>query len=248
MKEYPKINSVYKRDEATHKFLEGQWSEPEFEYLAYSEWEWTEKVDGTNVRVIWLPKDLGNFSLDSIPDDAPIGVSFKGKQETSQMPAFLFTELQKKFPVNKFQEHFKDVPICLYGEGFGAGIQKAGKLYYPRANFVLFDVWIDGWWLKRADIVDIALKLGINVVPVVGHSNIYNAIELVRSGFKSKWGDFQAEGLVGKTPLGLKNRKGERIITKIKTKDFYQEPKSDPILVGATALGLNVADTRGETL
>ena len=30
MKEYHKIQSIYKRDEKTHKFIEGQFSLPEF--------------------------------------------------------------------------------------------------------------------------------------------------------------------------------------------------------------------------
>ena len=51
------------------------------------------------------------------------------------------------------------------------------------------------------------------------------AIEFVKKGFKSTIAenkDYDAEGLVLKTPMGLLNRKGERIITKIKTCDFRQ--------------------------
>ena len=51
MKEYHKIQSIYKRDEKTRKFIEGQWSLPEFEYLQNNRWLWTDKVDGTNIRV-----------------------------------------------------------------------------------------------------------------------------------------------------------------------------------------------------
>ena len=43
MKEYPKIQSIYKRDDKTHKFLEGQYSLPEFEYLKDNKWAATEK-------------------------------------------------------------------------------------------------------------------------------------------------------------------------------------------------------------
>ena len=53
MREYHKIQSLFLRDPATqHRtFLHGQWSMPEFEYLADLEWTFTEKVDGTNIRV-----------------------------------------------------------------------------------------------------------------------------------------------------------------------------------------------------
>ncbi len=55
MNEYHKIQSIYLRDpETKHKrFLIGQWTLPEFEYLADNEWSFTEKVDGTNIRIYW---------------------------------------------------------------------------------------------------------------------------------------------------------------------------------------------------
>ncbi len=55
MKEHHKIQTVYKRDPATkHKTLiADDFSLPEFEFLRNNEWIFTEKVDGTNVRVIF---------------------------------------------------------------------------------------------------------------------------------------------------------------------------------------------------
>jgi hypothetical protein len=49
------------------------------------------------------------------------------------------------------------------------------------------------------------------------------AIDYVKQGFKSTIAenkDYDAEGLVLKTPNGLLRRNGERLITKIKTVDF----------------------------
>mgnify|MGYP003561182005 FL=1 len=54
---------------------------------------------------------------------------------------------------------------------------------------------------------------------------IPQAIEYVNQGFKSKISenkDLIAEGLVLKTPLGLKSRDGKRIITKIKHCDYVK--------------------------
>ena len=48
-KEYPKIQSIFKRDENTHKFIDGVFSLPEFEYLKDNLWIWTEKIDGRNI-------------------------------------------------------------------------------------------------------------------------------------------------------------------------------------------------------
>ncbi len=76
------------------------------------------------------------------------------------------------------------------------------------------------WWLERVNVEDIALKLGIQVAPIVGEGTLSDAVEITRSGFKSKWGDFIAEGIVAIPKTELKTRKGERIITKIKHKDF----------------------------
>ena len=69
----------------------------------------------------------------------------------------------------------------------------------------------------------IAKKLGAPVVPYMGQFTIDEAIDFVRKGFKSTIAenpDYDAEGLVLKTPDGLMTRRGERIIFKIKTCDF----------------------------
>lgn len=207
MKEYPKIQSVFKRDRKTHKFIEGKFTCSEFEYLKDNQWEFTEKVDGTNCRVDW------NHETQEI--------RFAGRTANAQMPVFLMERLLKLFPVEKFISLYSDIPMTLYGEGYGAKIQKGGGNYKADGvDFVLFDVLIDGWWLERKNIKDIAEKLEIEVVPLVDEGPLCDAIGMVTSMIGSRWGDFPAEGLVLKPLVGLKNRKGNRIITKIKTRDF----------------------------
>ena len=52
MKEYHKIQTIFKRD-PENKFktlIYGEFSLPEFEYLKNNTWIFTEKVDGTNIR------------------------------------------------------------------------------------------------------------------------------------------------------------------------------------------------------
>lgn len=206
MKEYHKIQSIYKREQKQPcKFIEGEFSLPEFEYLKDNKWVWTEKVDGTNIRVMWDREKL----------------RFGGKTDNAQMPVFLMERLQQLFPIDKFKSLYPDISMCLYGEGYGAKIQKGGGNYNPDGvDFVLFDVKIEDWWLERHNIEDIASKLGIETVPIVGEGTLDDAIELVRNGFDSTWGDFKAEGLVLRPKVELKNRRGNRIITKLKTKDF----------------------------
>jgi len=55
MQQYHKIQTVYLRDPETRykALLDGQLAKPEFDYLQHNQWEFTEKVDGTNIRVEW---------------------------------------------------------------------------------------------------------------------------------------------------------------------------------------------------
>ncbi|MBN1429108.1 MAG: hypothetical protein JXB07_12100 [Anaerolineae bacterium] len=207
MNEYHKIQTIFNRDPATRykTLIEGDFSLPEFAYLAQNEWVFTEKVDGTNIRVIFDGEKI----------------VFGGKTDDAQIPAFLVQRLNERFlpQVELFTEIFAD-GVCLYGEGYGAKIQKGGEQYRPDQDFVLFDVKIGDWWLQRADVEDIAHKLGIDIVPIIGTGTLYAMVEAVRAGFKSQWGDFTAEGIVARPATELKTRNNHRIITKIKYKDF----------------------------
>lgn len=207
---YHKIDSIYKRDmESKHKnFIMGEWANPAFEFLQNNTWQFTEKVDGTNIRVIYR---------DGV-------VTFGGRTEDAQIPAKLVTRLQELFPAEKMEKVFltadAETSVVLYGEGYGPGIQKGGGNYKSSIDFVLFDVRIGHWWLERKNVEIIAEELSIGTVPIVGEGTIHDAIKLVQDGFKSQWGDFTAEGLVLRPKIYLQDRKGNRIITKIKYKDF----------------------------
>ncbi len=202
---------MFKRDQKTNRIIEGDWTLPEFEYLKDCDWTFTEKVDGTNIRVMWDGKN----------------VTFGGKTDDAQMPVFLLYSLQALFEGTEKRALLGTVfqgdetEVCLYGEGYGAKIQKGGGNYKPDGtDFVLFDVRIGQCWLKREDVEEIGAKLGVRVVPVIGHGTLSDAIALVRAGMRSQWGDFESEGIVARPSVELKTRMGDRIITKIKAKDF----------------------------
>lgn len=208
MEEYHKIKTVYKRDPET-KFktlLIGDWALPEFEYLALNDWEWTEKVDGMNIRVMW---DCEQGEL-----------AFRGKTDRAEIPKPLFAKLHALFCFEMFAQMFPNTSVCLYGEGYGTKIQKGGGNYRQDQSFVLFDVKIEGWWLQREDLEGIARGLNIDVVPIIGKGNLSEMVQITQKGFNSQWGDFLAEGIVARPSIGLKARNGSRIITKIKHKDF----------------------------
>jgi hypothetical protein len=209
--EYHKIQSVFLRDPANrHKtFLLGQYSLPVFEYLAGNQWVWTEKIDGTNVRVRWDGTD----------------VEFGGRTNDAQMPVFLMQRLQQIFTPVALARVFPDikdgVQVILFGEGYGAKIQKAGGLYKPDGcDFILFDVMVNGLYLERHNVDDIAVQLQIESVPELGRGTLLEAIERVKEGFPSMIGKAQAEGMVLRPVVELTDRLGHRVITKVKHRDF----------------------------
>ena len=214
MKQYHKIQSVFKRDPENRfkTFLDGQFSLPEFEFLKDNSWVYTEKIDGTNIRVIYDPEAVSGNTI-----------AFGGKTDNAQMPAPLLNRLNELFlpKADLFKNEFGDTAVCLYGEGYGAKIQKAGGNYNPAGqDFVLFDVRIGRWWLERSGVEEIAAKLGIDVVPIIGEGTVAEMIDFVRGGFDSQWGPFAAEGVVARPKVELTARSGSRIITKLKHIDF----------------------------
>ncbi len=217
MEEYHKIQTVYFRDPTTnHKtLLEGQFARPEFEYLQNAQWIFTEKVDGTNVRIRW------NASQTITKATAEAEVMIGGRTTNSQMPIYLVHKLQELFPPDKFKSLYPDIKMCLYGEGYGAKIQKGGGNYIPDGvDFILFDVLINGNWLERENVEDIAGKLGIKVVPIIQRGTLMQGINRVKYGLSSELRETPAEGLVMRPEVELQDRRGRRIITKLKGKDF----------------------------
>lgn len=185
----------------------------------------TEKVDGTNIRVIFTNYETGRENSINLIEPKII---FKGKTDNAQIPSFLIAKLQEIFlpQLNKFKKKFitKEEPfsVCLYGEGYGSKIQKGGGNYRKDQSFVLFDVNINGWWLQRKDVEEIASFFGLDIVPIIGEGTLEEMIVLTKGGFNSFWGDFLAEGIVARPKVELKARNGHRIITKIKYKDFIK--------------------------
>ena len=164
---YPKINTIFKRDERNRfNIIEGDYSCPEFE--AIKKWQISEKVDGTNIRILYNGSE-------------PI---FGGRTDDAQIPVFLLEYLQRTFTEDKLASLFPEAKngIMLFGEGFGNKIQSAGKRYRKEnCSFILFDALIDGWWLERDNVKDIAEKLGIDVVPSLGIMTPQEAIGFVKA-------------------------------------------------------------------
>lgn len=149
-------------------------------------------------------------------------LTFGGKTDSAQIHADLIRHLYATVTVDSMRAVFPETKAVLYGEGYGAGIQKGGD-YSDTKKFILFDVLVGGeWWLNWNNTCDVAAKLGLDTVPYFGEMTLSEATDIVRNGFRSRLngGKAQAEGLVGRTVEALFDKKGARLIVKLKTKDF----------------------------
>lgn len=209
MKEYHKIETLFKRDPKTKKLIVGEYTNETVEYLKDNVWQFTEKVDGTNIRVYWDGHK----------------VSFGGRTDNAMIPAHLINKLNDLFggEVNEqlFEQKFGDTPVELFGEGYGPKIQSGGA-YRDDVDFILFDVMIKDTYLKRESVEDIANYFGLNIVPVVLEGTIQDGIDYVMNNLKSTIAvnGAELEGVVGRPKVEVLDRLGRRVIVKIKRKDF----------------------------
>lgn len=208
MIEYNKIETLYKRDmEGTKQLLEGEFRNPTVEFLKDNVWQFTEKFDGTNIRVYWDGHT----------------VTFGGRTDKAQIPVFLLDYLLATFKTNEaeqiFEEKFGETPVILFGEGYGPKIQK-GSLYRDDVSFILFDVYIAGNYQNRDSVEDIAKAFGIDVVPIIFEGTIQEGVDFVKTNPNSTMGTAKMEGLVGRPKIELRDRCGKRVIVKIKWEDF----------------------------
>ena len=84
----------------------------------------------------------------------------------------------------------------IFGEGFGNKIQSGGD--YGEIGFIIFDINIDGFDLKRSDVDDIASRLGLPSVSVRFEGTLEEAICWVSEHHMSSLGNgnHEVEGLV----------------------------------------------------
>lgn len=204
--EYHKIKAVFARDEQTKKTVEGKYRS-EIKYLANNVWQFTEKIDGMNIRIYWDGHR----------------VSFYGRTNNAQIPSALANKLSNLFlgEANEqlFEQRFGETEVILFGEGYGEKIQSGGA-YKKEQDFILFDVMVNGKYQQREDVEDIAKYFGLDTVPIIFEGTLQEAVNYVKTKPKSKIGTADSEGLVGRPKVELSDANGERVITKIKVRDF----------------------------
>lgn len=208
MIEYHKIETLFERDtNGTRRLIEGKFRNEAVEFLANNTWVFTEKIDGINIRIHWDGHK----------------VEFAGRTDRAQIPTPLMNYLSNTFgsieAEELFEQKFGESDVILFGEGYGAGIQKGGA-YRNDVSFILFDVRVGYTWLKRESVEDIAKTFGIDVVPIIFTGNLQQAVDYVKTKPKSIIGTANMEGLVGRPAVEMQDRMGRRVIVKIKVCDF----------------------------
>ena len=212
MYEYVKIPNIYKRETfGKNRLIEGDFSSPLVEYLSKNDWYFTEKVDGTNIRIIW-----DGFR-----------VSFMGRTDRAEIPSHLYARLEELFvgrtKEELFEQKFGDKQVILYGEGFGEKIQKGGGLY-GKVDFILFDVVVAGHWLNRENVEDVARTFQIRIVPIVGSGTLLDAVNFIKTHPTSMLRDAEMEGVVCKTKhVQYFDADKNPIMVKVKCVDFPKE-------------------------
>jgi len=249
---YTKINTIFKRDIHNCIMPYDSYAMPELEWLKNCKFDAEEKIDGTNIRIeavrtgtdthiTWLvmfkgktdnaeiPKGIHQYLTKHFPSEkvlASLGLmtEMDVKDELTISKGWVMDVEDSMHNVYK-QLDFSKIPeiYTIYGEGYGAGVQKGG--YYRKDNaFIGFDVKVGDMYLLRENRDDVFRKLGADVVPYMGQFTIPEAIEFVKKGFNSRIAEeaHLAEGLVLRAPNGLLTRRGERIMFKVKTCDWVK--------------------------
>ena len=208
MKEYNKIDTLYIRDiDGSKKLIEGLFRSKAVEFCKDLPWQFTEKIDGTNIRVMWDGHK----------------VTYGGRTERASIPAHLMNKLIELFGNEEteqlFEQIFGEKEVIFFGEGYGVKIQNGG-LYRPDVSFILFDVMINGNYQDREMVEQAAKQFGLEIVPIVLEGTLQEGVDYVKSKPMSTIGKAPMEGLVGRPKVELQDRCGNRLIVKIKVRDF----------------------------
>ena len=243
-----------------NKIILGEFSFKEAEYLFNCPWEAYSKIDGTNSKIAFFPS-TGEIRVEGKTEKAQSQHGqFEKLQEIGecikpQLCAMFPKESARFAPVknketNKVQYYIEaagdsmiepkagfcgvqleEVPIYIYGEYFGTGIQKCGSRYIKDGNdFLVFDIKQQGWWTPKDVRDSICEKLNLKTVPFLGVMTLKEIEDKVRQGFTTQFENAAdttmiEEGIVARPTIPLCDGSGNRIIVKVKYCDYIEYDK-----------------------
>lgn len=205
---YHKIENLYKRDPNTFKYDVTKINRPEFELLGL--WDVSEKVDGMSVHI-------------ELPGPIHSGAPFYVYGRSSN------TQFHQKWldVMNPLGHSLTDKGLnadstCrIYGELYGPGINSGGG-YGGGIRFAAFDISFGTVFVNPQVFHELCQQNDIPTVPRFGHMWFDEIDKLVQEGFQSKvtGARVQAEGIIAKSPVELRNNAGKRLMFKHKSADF----------------------------
>lgn len=239
---YPKILAPFARDTASDKYVNlEKWSKPEFKVLNDIDWEWTAKADGTSIGLRWDGERvsfIGHTDKSQIPPKL-----LKYLQDTfgTSEAESVFEDLYGSVPVTVYGEGISSETNENYGHPDGWFIAFDVKCDLPNGR----------WWDRKSVKTFVSKFPGIIEVPLLFTGSIEKAVDFIKQykfynnpnnkdknyldhiiGQKTFYQlniDLKCpydcnrplEGVVGRPPVELLNSNGERIICKVKCKDYY---------------------------
>ena len=228
MKSYHSIETVFVRDKETNLLQFGEIRIPVNNFIP--EWTVSEKIDGTNIRVI--------VTL--------AGIEIRGRTDNATIHPELIKAIEALFDHGKLIEYFtayrgKDLPeqwsVTFYGEGYGAGIQKGG-CYSDVKRFRCFDLLLgESWWTSDIEMRRICAVLNIPVAPFLGNfcwipESRTALLEMFPNGMSVVAfedigrDDVLPEGVVAKPLVPLFDTHGDRVMWKLTFREFDKQPRN----------------------
>ena len=214
---YHKIDTLFERDE-NFKVNVNKVRRPEFDLI--KEWYIEEKIDGMSVGF--------RYYRDSLYDD---GIIF-GRTGNTNWNANnrVFMDRQSKDMHQSATEILQDYDLehlTIYGELYGPGIQNGGS-YRDDLGFICFDMTANDTWLNVKDRNTNAERIGVDV-PY--HFKLFSDIDSVarrlanntQASPQAKLNgkpERMAEGVIGRPPVNLYDQRGNRVMWKLKGRDF----------------------------
>lgn len=210
---YPKINALWKRTTNGKRVIPGAFASHYLDDLYHAQWVWTEKIDGTNIGLRWLP------------DEDRVVIC--GKTANAAFHAGLYSYLETIADPKLFRYIFGDSHAKLFGEGYGAGIQKGGG-YRTDQGFIAFDLQMgDKYGISASSpfmgggkLNQVASSMGVYTVNVIDECSIAHAwSKMVDHEYEGTFPGVQLEGIVGRpvTPYYVRNNEEIRpVLCKLK--------------------------------
>lgn len=225
MQPYSSIETLYKRDKATNKLNFNEVRQPEWEMI--KGWMLTEKVDGTNIRVIVSEADI----------------QIMGRSNNATVPPGIAAFILSTFPTHEeivaYFGGLTDRTVTFYGEGYGPGIQGSDPMQYRTKEqgkaFRCFDILRSGtidYWLSPEEWTGVCESLKIPTVTdfgcianiPMGHEAALNMMDMFAGksevAIQDSGSVIVPEGVVARPLFPLFNQYGSRVIWKLTRREF----------------------------